>query len=1430
MSTSAPFPKIDYPWTRFWGGRTETLDLSDYGFLVDPTNLLALGGYPLPKTYDQISQHRALILLGEPGMGKSWVLSNQAERTAPAEDGRMSFRADLRAYSSEALLYKRIFERETFQAWLKGDSHLTLYLDSLDEALLRIDTIAAFLANELPQLPTDRLSIRIACRTMLWPSATLEPALQKIWGEDQVRVVELAPLRRVDVIEAAKLQGIDPETFIPALFEASAVPFAIKPLTLNMLFDLYKRDGGLPRSVTDLYRRGCLTLCEESNDGRREARRLGTLTATQRFRVTSRVACITMFANRYAIWTGAEGSGVPEEDVAISALAGDREEGDFSTFEVTEDHIREVLDTGLFTSRGGQRMGWAHQGYAEFLAAQYLIDKALAPETILQILLHPSGGLVPQLAVVAAWIATLSKPVRDALIASEPLVLVRGDLTSWSQEDVAALTASLLEALDQRRANDLARDITEFYSRLNHPGLAGQLRPYLIDRNHELMARRAAIMIAQRCAVKGAKDDLLKVVLDPANDPHLRGYAISALRKCGDDTVIPSLLPIIKGEVGGDDPDDEMLGYALKMMWPNHLTAGELFPALVAPSENYFGSYSSFLSYDLVPSLKDEDVPRALAWAKGIIAKATHDSDNKRKTLADAILMHAWDRQAIPEVQAALVDYVQVCLDQHGDLLRGSNYRAKEEFKNHLAADIAGRASFLSALARRKFERIKVFSYMRSGFMQDNDLPWLFSVAPGGQDRNDAYSEETLCFLIEAVASFLNPDHFELLYAAAVKWPLLYQRFVGVFEGVPLDSLEAKQARDNQRQMESFKENKRPVLSPPPADRVAKALTGFEAGKWRDFFLLNLHLSLEPDSTGYWTERTYVITGMPGWQSADDLLRERIIKAAERYLIVGKTHVAQFIGKSQARSDTAAFRALILLKDRDAPAYARVSQSLWEKWAPGIAYLTQDFGDPIPEIQSEVYRDVLKHAPDGFVRAIQTLIRRERASAAKEGKQPLQGTSFYKLRELKDCWHEPKLCEMVLDELRDPANTEDQFAVLLDHLLLAKYQPAQDYAAGCVAEGKLSGSFTVAAVNSLIIHDVTAAWPTVWTLFSGDHKFAKTAFLQLASRYRFREDLFTTLTERELAEVYVLLETLFPRGENARQLGVHFIGPGETIGHLRDALPRRIEARGTPDAVSALRWVLGQLPELDWLSFNVQNAELLMRMRTWAPLAPGEVRKLTKSVKAALVQNADDLLRIIVASLRAYERHLHGEQNPVRLLWDRQVKGDSWIPVEEDAISDDVKLYLQRELADSGIVVNREVEVGRVPGAPIGKRTDIKINAVRRASDGTPLDTITAVIETKGCWNTGLFTSLTKQLFGDYMARLSAPVGVYLVGWFDKNKWDAADNRRRTAPDIKLQAAQERLDYEASAIPAGYTVRPVVIDCHLPAKAVKPNGKASRRQ
>ncbi len=155
-----------YAWPRYWVPSDGIIDLSDAGCLRDPT--VGLGRSPTPTQLAALQNWKALALSGkEPGMGKSTTLKEEADRIAalPADGDAVSIYVDLRAFSSETLLHKRIFESEKFIAWKNGTSHLFLHLDSLDEALLRIDSIANLLAAELPKVPTKRMSIRIACRT-----------------------------------------------------------------------------------------------------------------------------------------------------------------------------------------------------------------------------------------------------------------------------------------------------------------------------------------------------------------------------------------------------------------------------------------------------------------------------------------------------------------------------------------------------------------------------------------------------------------------------------------------------------------------------------------------------------------------------------------------------------------------------------------------------------------------------------------------------------------------------------------------------------------------------------------------------------------------------------------------------------------------------------------------------------------------------------------------------------------------------------------------------------------------------------------------------------------------------------------------------------------------------------------------------------------
>ncbi len=855
--------------------------------MVDPTSLLLRSSATQPLPLTELTHFRALVLLGEPGIGKSTTLREEAERIrkqAVAED-TISIHIDLRDYSSDLLLHKKVFESPEFIAWAQGTSHLVLHIDSLDEALLRIDSIANLLADELPRYPASRMSLRIACRTAVWPGGTLEPALCHLWGEAAVGVFELAPLRRRDIVAAAEVQGILPDAFIRELYAANAVPFAIKPLTLNLLFSLFKKDGRLPRSVADLYVRGCLKLCEESNQSRRDARRLGTLAAEQRLRVASRIAATTMLANRYAVWTAPEADGVPQEDVPLSTLAGGLEEGEFTAFEVSEDCMREVLDTGLFTSRGGVRMGWAHQSYAEFLAALYLIEKQVSYRNILKILQHPAGGLVPQLSVVTAWIASISKEVRESLIQSEPMVLLQGDLTSWSEGDLAALVASLMTALEHNRVHDFTMGIFLFYARLNHPTLASQLRAYIQDASKNAASRRTAIMIAERCKLKDLQPELLALAFNASADPYLRGRAVDALRTCGDETVPAQMLPLARGEVGAD-PEDQIRGYALEILWPQHLSAHDLFGLITSPNDGYVGAYVTFLTGTLPNTLTAADLPVALTWATSFVNRVGYNGDFHLKSLADSISVLAWKNLDEPGVIEPLVSYVFTCLSPVNELFRGTGYRESEAFFEDLKSDGARRRRFLLAAGRRVVTKIDVFHLIHARLLRRDDLQWLLSICPGGAAFESGLHAETLCNMVEATWQPNDPDHFGGIYEAALKWPMLWQRFQGVFEGVPLDSEDARQARTIHKMTKEIDERKPQPVTPPPAERVADLLDRFELGDSDAWCWLNLELTLTPMSTVYGSNFDYSISEMPGWQVADEPTRQRILDAAKRYLVV----------------------------------------------------------------------------------------------------------------------------------------------------------------------------------------------------------------------------------------------------------------------------------------------------------------------------------------------------------------------------------------------------------------------------------------------------------------------------------------------------------------------------------------------------------------
>ncbi len=312
-----------YTWKRFWCSRTAQINPGDRGYLCDPESEYGHLLNPELVGLEAIADVPCLILLGEPGIGKSREMENLAKYTRETiEPSHQLLELNLRSCNSLAI---DLLQDPDFTNWTNGEHRLYLFLDSLDEGMLTVINLATQLVDEFSKSKysdkLDRLYIRIACRTAVIPQL-LEEGVKKLWEENSA-TFELAPLRYVDVGNAASANGLDPENFLSTVWDKTLVPLAIKPLTLVFLLNIYKRNNGQfpsDQTLSNLYLDGCRLLCEENNLSRKGANQRGMLEPDERLIIAARIAAITVFANRFAIWTGRDHGEVPTEDVLLRQL------------------------------------------------------------------------------------------------------------------------------------------------------------------------------------------------------------------------------------------------------------------------------------------------------------------------------------------------------------------------------------------------------------------------------------------------------------------------------------------------------------------------------------------------------------------------------------------------------------------------------------------------------------------------------------------------------------------------------------------------------------------------------------------------------------------------------------------------------------------------------------------------------------------------------------------------------------------------------------------------------------------------------------------------------------------------------------------------------------------------------------------------------
>ena len=1382
-----------YPWKRFWYPRGREPSLWADGFLPDPEHDLMQYANPDARALNVLADVRCLILLGEPGIGKSAEIEKEAERldkelTASPDDVR---HFDLKRFTSD--LSRELFERREVQAWRQSDYQLHLFLDGYDEYLLVLPNLAYVLADNLRDLTEEernRLHLRIGCRDTDWPKS-LEEKLRDMYlnqdgaGQNPVQIRRLAPLRERDVRLAAEQLGIDADALLDEIRTRDLSAFANRPLTLNFLLDYPRQGEPIPDSREQLFYDGCLRLCEEPSELRRTSGQLH-LDPSERLKVAARVAAAMFFSGKTAVWTGRASGDIEPSHLLISDVIDAPESAPLDTRSVTKAHVDETLGTALFSTQAPDRAGWSHQSYGEFLAAWYLKHRGLEAGQVMGLVTHPQDRarrkLVPQLHEVAAWLATMTPDVFDRILDVDPEVLLASDLASSDSDRRRRLATRLLSLIEDGEITDSNWGFAA-YRKLAHPDIASQIRPFLVERQDRRI-RYTAIWVVVACALTELQDDLLAVAFDPSDDYEIRWRAVWALGHIADASTRLKLRPLASAKPG-QYPNDELQAYALEALWPDHMPLQGVLDALEHNAPDRF-------LYHLARTLPPEDLPVAVSWLEQHERAGTCSAFDR---FTDDLLIRGLDYLDSPAVRRSLARIVLRSLRQDHQLFTSGFGPDREKA---LQSDAGKRRQLLGALLPLLDDPPTDISRLFGGSFQIaalDDVPWLIerfcsTRAPG--ERN------VIATLIDhLVFVYLNPPGFHALLQAsdADVDPELEPLFGRRLRAMPLDSPQIRQAQydEYRRQVRAKRFAAARPPRPEPAQEISRLLAQLEAGELWAYVVLTEVLSRQPNGE---PEHSWLpdLTNSPGWSASDPPRRARIIRASSAFAHRFRSPPLEpATTRRFTYGEIAGYKALRLLLADNPQALADLPSEQWDQWTSIILrYPTS--GETDEPSAHRLAAMAYARASGMTLAALSCILRAEGHH---------EHADLMAVERLSECWDE-QLTDAALAEAARLDFRAHALQRLLEALLKLRVAQAQTFAESLVPPPQdaddAARARSAAAAAALLNHAERGAWRLLWPAVQEDTDFGRQAIARAVPRMHDEPPPFVRqLPLPHLADLFMWLHQHWPEDRS----------PFDTIPHAKRSVLQVIMGAGTWDACDQMRRIAARFPDDPWRKWQVQATEENARRSKWEPRpSPAEVLNLTRSKEKRLVQSGRELLDLIVESLERLHQKLQST-GAVERLWS---KADGrFTPKDEKTLSLEVRLHLQDDLLPSrGVVVNCEVEVRP------GKRTDILVHAFKRHPDGSRFAVEEAIVEVKGNWHQAVYPALERQLVNRYMRQTNCDFGIYLVGCFNCDQWDAGDRRKARAKPRSFDSLRSKLEPEARRLSVDTRdVRAVVLDVGL---------------
>jgi len=514
-----------------------------------------IAGLTGETTWQNLLQSRYVVVLGEPGSGKTWELEAQPEKLRDA--GLFSFfmRIDVLATGTfEAAIDAHDFEG--FRKWQASQQEATFFLDSVDEAKLKSPRAFQEALNVFVKgigRAAARARVVVSCRYYEWRTSTDKQEFMRrfsipgaISSRRQIRrptldetppvlrIVQLAPLdaERIKAL-ATHRKAPDIDGFMAAISIHNLWDFAGRPKDVENLVTYWQEHRRFG-TRTEMIEYDISHKLKESS----EREKSDPLTLGMPLQGAQCLAAAVVFCRRFNFI-------VPDDPIDPKLAADSLVPAEALPTDWTPQQVSSLLNRAIFDEAIYGRVRFHHRSIAEFLAARWLAErlKNNCPFPEIEALLfkrsHGRDVVIPSRAPLAAWLAVGEgihhQRIRDKVLRNKPeLLLQHGDPERLPLDTRKALLKALVDRYAGRNSIRVDTD-RDLLRRLAHADLATDICSYILDQTVSEDIRKLFLQIACNGKLAGCVDAALQVASVDDVDKWLRYYAIELVCDCGTD-------------------------------------------------------------------------------------------------------------------------------------------------------------------------------------------------------------------------------------------------------------------------------------------------------------------------------------------------------------------------------------------------------------------------------------------------------------------------------------------------------------------------------------------------------------------------------------------------------------------------------------------------------------------------------------------------------------------------------------------------------------------------------------------------------------------------------------------------------------------------------------------------------------------------------